>query len=275
MKLLDRIDKIDWSKKIRPYTAIFSILILIIYSISLLILKAWKISFLEKIVQDTHIVSNSILVLILINVLISQELLKKKSKEKSLTLVDVYPRWNVNEVYGLVAKARKSVKIYTTWHANTNEMLDRIDEACERTNNQFHFKLFMLDPDYLVTGLRVKEVSWDKEKSNDDINDLLVKAKDKFDLVQDCLKIKSRSSGKPKNLEIELYKYQFLPKIWLLIIDDEDFIFSWYPNNRRIQKNVTFHLSNKVGEEYEKLVISSLLDYAKSIETNNEKVELA
>ncbi len=147
MRLLDKIDSIDWSKKIRPYTAIFTIAVLIFYTISLLALKVWDMPFLEKVIKDKYIISNSILVLILVNILINQEILKKKSKEKTLNLVDVYPRWNVNEVYALIGTAKRNIKIFTTWHANTDEMLDRIDEACEKTNNKFLLEIYMLDPE--------------------------------------------------------------------------------------------------------------------------------
>jgi len=74
-------------------------------------------------------------------------------------------------------------------------------------------------------------------------------------------------------IELRLFGYDLMPGLRLMIIDDENYIFSWFPVGGMSVGNVCFCLSAASTSESDKLAIESVKGHIAAIQRNSSPIE--
>lgn len=177
--------------------------------------------------------------LLLASAVSNSRLLRDLNVRREQPLVVIHEHWS-GEIYEIVASARKSIVILTSWAIDSPTLGDKIHDACKRARDEINVDVFMLDPDRPFGAQRYGEV-FESDSEPQNLEDWSQQYKARF---ESACKDFTRKLRKPPNARLKLYKYPLMPALKLYIIDDEKFFFSWLTADGGSTNNVCFELSS-------------------------------
>ena len=178
-----------------------------------------------------------------------------------------YSHWNVKEVYDVIRSAKESVVIVQTWVGEAATLSSHIREASHQTSKGLKVDIYMLDPDRPFGGQRIAEANGYQDGTEMVWRE---KFREKFKDVPETLK---RHLSGAQNVNLTIYKYATMPALRMYIMDDREFIFSWFPVNGPASQSVCFHLAanSAIGEDL--LAVERLRSQLKGIHKVSQVIE--
>lgn len=171
----------------------------------------------------------------------------------------IYEHWMVKEVYDVIRSAKESVVIVESWVGEAPTLSGCIKHASRHSSGRLKVDIYMLDPDKSFGAQRRAEVDG---YSNGADMEWQKRFQEKF---EDAAATIQRHLSGVQNIDLTIYKYATMPEIKMYVVDDEEFIFSWFPVDGPSSDNVCFHLSASSPIRENLLAVDRLRNQLKGI----------
>lgn len=297
MKIFQQIwDDIKGGKNIANYAVI-------IVAFTLAVLKFFEFSSSKYIISLAYTVIFLLAIAILSNsskldnLINKVDLLSQKHKldfrtyeyqlEESLKRIDllfqayildfkIYEKWTDSEIHNLLKSAKKSIIIIDSWFDDAS-ILSALRNCEINSDSKLLLEVYMADPDQLHPHgfYRYLQIYGHKSSPNSD-REKFADYKAKFN---NCLRNLSAHVDKLPYINLEVRKYSIQPVIRLFMIDQKEFLFTWFPPHRPSAGNAYFHITKKdsnsdLTKENQGKVIKNLKEYYQYLKNNSEKIDL-
>lgn len=179
----------------------------------------------------------AVLGVLAVSALVNRDKLEQLIKgvgEKNLV---VYKTWREPDIYKAVSKAKSSVEIIETWVGDAMHVMGALRDATQRTRKVRTVRIYMLDPKSQFAAQRIAEI-----RNATDSSDLQWKQKYEQAFDESVSMLEQQWSD-VRNVDLYIYKYSMLPAIRMLVVDRQDFMFTWFPLGSASTENVCFRLS--------------------------------
>ena len=183
----------------------------------------------------------------------------------------VYENWGVWEISALLRQARSSITVIDSWLCEATEIARSIREAADAAKSSIEVNLFFIDPDKPYGGQRIAEM----EQNPSEISEKGAKGKfrGQFESSMERLRQHLKSAD---NVDLHIFLYSTMPSLRLYVIDNQEFVFCWFPLGKSSSDAACFHLSARSSDKNIYLAIKEIRDEIKAIRDmsieNNEIV---
>ncbi len=166
------------------------------------------------------------------------ESLKQLSKlsQNYYSDITIYEHWRVPEVHNILRSAKKSIYIVDTWIGEAITLLGCIGDASRKSREKIIVNFYILSPEKPFGGQRFAEYEGQLE-------DTKTSWQQKYLKTYNWTITTLQKHSSELDIDMSIYKYINMPSIRLYIIDDEEFVFSWFPADSPSSENVCFHFS--------------------------------
>jgi hypothetical protein len=151
---------------------------------------------------------------------------------QEMSSVTIFSSWNDAGVRALISSATTSIVIVDTWYDEATELANLITKAMPHVNGQLRVDVYMLSESLPFGGQRKKEIA--------DTGSSGAAYAQSFGEAVAAL---NGNVGKLPNVKLSLYKYDTMPGVRLIVIDDQKFVFSWFPLGAYSVNNVCVFVS--------------------------------
>jgi len=175
----------------------------------------------------------------------NEQILEKLSELSSKTSIGarIYKHWLAKDVQDVIGYAKRSITIIDSWFGEAAFLAAYIAREERSLGVKLKVNVYMLDPDLPFGAQRRAEFDGNCDGTSQEWRE---KYRSRF---IDSVETLRRHLSNIDNLELCIYKYRTMPEIRMYVVDDREFIFSWFPVNGPSAENVCFHLSSTTASE--------------------------
>lgn len=200
-----------------------------------------------------------------------QELLQKMSQMPAglASGVKIYEHWRAQEVHDILRSAKSAVVIIDSWIGEATTLAGCIRDASIKASGRLTVHIYVLDP--------VKPFGAQRRAEYEGVFDSVEKVwRDRYEIkYQDSIEALQSHLSKLNNINLNIYTYTTMPEIRLYIVDDEEFVFSWFPVDSPSSDNVCFHLSENFANRENRSAIEKLRNHFLGVHKASQKVDLS
>src|SRR5262245_2993045 len=158
-------------------------------------------------------------------------------RELSSTGVKIYKHWQAKEVQAIIASAKESITIVDSWYAEAPSLGGLIENQIGRESRKLKVTVYMLAPELPFGAQRRAEFDGQFDGQSSDWGE---KYRSK---LTDATESLERHIKDIKGAELNIFHYRIMPALRLFVIDDKEYIFSWFPMNSPSADIACVHLS--------------------------------
>jgi hypothetical protein len=172
----------------------------------------------------------------------------------------VFKSWAEIDVLNLISSAKASIEILDSYYNEAPALVPLLNKALENGADRINLVIYMLSPDSRFGGQRLRE-------HRDETCDKSEKAYEKEygKLFEACVTSAVDNLMWNKRVKLTIQKYSTMPELRLIVIDDTDFIFGWFPAKALNPHHPCFHLRAKSPFPVDQVTVEALRHHFKSI----------
>ena len=225
---------------------------------------------LKSSAQDlTASITLAILGLLAIGTLSNRHRLERVLSERSpLPGVTGYEDWTHSKVYEAIRSAKSSVVIVESWFGGVQELASHISKAAEKAATVVRVEVYMLSPTKLFGAQRLAEVDEAYERNSAQLQSQFRDA-----VEHSRTQLKRWLLDKPQ-IDLKIYTYDTLPEIRMYVIDDKEFLFSWFPLGRPSTQVACLHISESGASGVSVKIAEDLRDQLRRLRSRAEPFSL-
>jgi hypothetical protein len=196
------------------------------------------------------------------------------------TSIRVFQKWNEKEVIGFISAAKKSIVIVDSYFDEAPHLRTWVRDALRAGATSISVKMYLLWPKKPFGAQRLKEQRTHKEKTAPSgVRPHLEQYKQSLETDISLDDLKNYEAGFDgdvrairaslsdlSQIHLEIYTYPTMPETRLIIIDETNFLFGWFPLSAGNPDYLCFFVHQNPFSEADKEVIACLTEQLKNIQ---------
>lgn len=171
----------------------------------------------------------------------------------NVSSTSVFKSWAETDVLDLISSAKASIEILDSYYNEAPALAPLLNKALDNGAGCVKLGIYMLSPDSRFGGQRLREHREDTGNKSDQAYE-----EEYGKLFEACVTAAVDNLMWNKGVKLTIHKYSTMPELRLIVIDDTDFIFGWFPAKALNPHHPCFHLRAKSPFPMDQVAVEAL-----------------